>query len=203
MKETKIQFSQPEMELMHNAEIILTKNKVVEKVKCLLEELQSELVTYSRARFLNVFPNPFLITPKISRGENYLGLPYLVLDYPRNFGMEENFAIRTMFWWGKFFSTTLYLSGSYKKAYAAKLEPLYPVLSEKNFYLGVNPDPWVHHFEADNYAPVKETGPEVFSQQLKNLAHLKIASKTSLQDAPGVLKNLLENWKLLANSCLD
>ena len=44
MKGTKIQFSAAEMELICDAEIILTKNKVVEKVKLLLEELQNQMV---------------------------------------------------------------------------------------------------------------------------------------------------------------
>ena len=40
---------------------------------------------------------------KISRGENYRGLPYLILDYPAYFSQKDIFAFRTMFWWGHFF----------------------------------------------------------------------------------------------------
>ena len=33
-------------------------------------------------------------SPKISKGENYKGLPYVMLDYPRCFGKTDIFAIR-------------------------------------------------------------------------------------------------------------
>lgn len=95
MKEAKIQFSPAEMELMCSAEVILTKNKALQKVKELMEEVQEEMLEYSSNFHFDVFQ----VSPKISKGENYLGLPYLVLDYPRNFASDNTFAIRTMFWW--------------------------------------------------------------------------------------------------------
>ena len=63
---------------------------------------------------MNFFCNLAIVqsTPKIAKGENYLQLPYVLLDYPRCFDKENIFAIRTMFWWGNFFSITLHLSGS-------------------------------------------------------------------------------------------
>ena len=54
-------------------------------------------------------------TPKISKGENYKDLPYVMLDYPRCFQKEKTIAIRTFFWWGNFFSINLQLSGEYKE----------------------------------------------------------------------------------------
>jgi hypothetical protein len=85
MNDAKIQFSPAEMELMNNSALILTKNKVLLKVKTMLEGLQEELVhtVYQQPDFSS---HPiFQESPKISKGENYLGLPYLVLDYPRMF----------------------------------------------------------------------------------------------------------------------
>src|SRR5436309_811352 len=101
MKETKIQLSGPEMELMCDAGIIFTKNSVLQKVKALFYDLQSEL-TACRVESDELRRNVFSLSPKISRGENYQGLPYMVLDYPRKFTPENIFAIRTLFWWGNF-----------------------------------------------------------------------------------------------------
>lgn len=60
-----------------------------------------------------------MVTGKISRGENYKGLPYLVLDYPRFTAGNKVFIYRTMFWWGNYFLCLLvtencgyYLSGN-------------------------------------------------------------------------------------------
>ena len=36
---------------------------------------------------------------KYSVGENYRLPPYVVLDYPRQFGKRIRFAFRSMFWW--------------------------------------------------------------------------------------------------------
>ena len=41
--------------------------------------------------------------PRISRGEQYQRLPWVMLDYPRIFGKEDIFAIRTFFLVGKLF----------------------------------------------------------------------------------------------------
>ena len=81
MEVSKIHLSPAEIELMQNGEIILTKNRVLEKMKSLLESVQQNQISY--VQDYNLRNEIFKVSPKISRGENYLGLPYLVLDYPR------------------------------------------------------------------------------------------------------------------------
>ncbi|UYQ93351.1 hypothetical protein MKQ68_25030 [Chitinophaga horti] len=58
---------------------------------------------------------------KISKGERYRDLPYVILDYPRYFKGNNIFAIRTLFWWGRCFSLTLHLSGDEKSRFEKKL----------------------------------------------------------------------------------
>lgn len=199
MEAAKIQFSTAEMELMCNAEVILTKNKVLEKIRNLLEKLQTDLlIQASTHQFYTKLP---IIHPKISKGENYLGLPYLILDYPRQFDPQNIFAIRTMFWWGQFFSTTLHLAGISKTAYKLNVLKFFDVLAANDFYVGINADPWQHHFEADNYKELKLFNKTMFAEQLAQAQHLKIACKTSLSNE--AYEPLLENWKLLFRICLD
>ncbi|HVE61539.1 MAG TPA: hypothetical protein VNA26_06955, partial [Chitinophagaceae bacterium] len=103
MNEAKIHLSPSEMELMCNAEIILTKNKILKKIKILLEHLQEKMMEYGKANKTDLkLNNLFVVNPKISRGENYEGLPYLILDYPRLFDVSHIFTIRSMFWCGNF-----------------------------------------------------------------------------------------------------
>ena len=113
MDRTKIRLSQEEEELVATADWILTKNRVIQKINQLLSNVQT-----SQQQFLQTCTTlekeVLASSPKISKGENYKGLPWLVLDYPRSFNKEEVFAIRTLFWWGNFFSVTLHLSGKYK-----------------------------------------------------------------------------------------
>src|SRR5205085_6252317 len=98
--ETKIQLSDFEKELLNNSEWILTKNNVIKKAQQLLGHVQENVSDYTNAN-AKIFPAEVAaISPKISKGENYLGLPWLMLDYPRYFDKENIFAIRAMFWWG-------------------------------------------------------------------------------------------------------
>ena len=68
----------------------------------------------------------------------------------RSYG-KDIFAIRTMFWWGNFFSITLHLSGIYKTMFAQKIIACYELLKETDFFICVHEEQWQHHFEKDNY----------------------------------------------------
>jgi hypothetical protein len=186
MRGAKIQLSPAEARLVTNAEVILTKNRVVEKTWQLLESVQEQMLQVApilqQAQdrpFSNA--HAFAIPPKISRGENYGGLPYLVLDYPRIFQQHATFAIRSFFWWGHFFSSTVQLSGDYKTAALPKLEAAYPTFS-------------AHHI--DNYQPVSEMEYGDLKKLLHTQPHVKLATKLPVTDWEQADSFLLDNWKL-------
>src|SRR5687768_1003992 len=156
MDGTKIRLSPEEMALITRADWILTKNSVIQKTKQVLAALQTEQQR-SLESCSSLFPEEITnSSPKISKGENYKGLPYLVLDYPRYFTREDAFAIRIFFWWGNFFSGTLHLSGIYKSKYEKKIIESFESLKEKEFSVCINEDQWEHHFEAGNYLPLHQ-----------------------------------------------
>lgn len=194
MEVSKIHLSATEYQLMQNADIILTKNSVLNKMKWMLEQVQEKQMEFVTAFDLNSSPL-FKVSPKISRGENYLGLPWLILDHPRLSGEEGLFFIRTMFWWGRFFSSTLHVSGIHKEKLVGPISGSYKDLKE--YYLGINEDPWAHHFDESNYRPVSSMDEKDFQMQCRKVSHLKIASSlplTEWQDAPAIL---FERWKFL------
>ncbi|MDQ3843352.1 MAG: hypothetical protein M3342_04985 [Bacteroidota bacterium] len=203
MKEAKIQFSMAEAELMGNTEVILTKNSILFKIKTLFEALQNEMTMavqqHSEWRTHPYFEMP----PKISRGENYLGLPYLVLDYPRKFDSMNILAVRTMFWWGHFFSSTLQVAGTYKAELIDKIENAYTSLARRQYYIGINEDPWVHHFEEDNYRKIKELDKDTFLHYCRQYEYLKIAARWPLSDVHFVAEDLFDSWQFLARLCID
>ena len=203
MNEAKIQFSGAEMDLMNNANIILTKNAVLQKIKALLEEMQHGMMQVVAMESKYSGDAIFESSPKISRGENYQGLPYLVLDYPRQFELTDIFVVRTMFWWGNFFSITLQLSGKYKDDCLPKIKDAYNSLVKRNFFVGIGDDPWQHHFEEDNYKLVSEFSEIEFIQQCSQDEHLKIARNFPLWDVHFVAEDLLDNWQFLISICLD
>lgn len=182
---------------MLNAEIILTKNRVLAKMKMLLEkvqDLQTDLVTKNH---LNI--EIFKTSPKISRGENYLGLPYLMLDYPRQSSEKNFFFIRTMFWWGNFFSCTLHIAKDSKEIFKKRIISSYSEL--KNFYIATSDDQWVHQLTEKDYKRIGLVTEEQFAAVSESFDHIKIAGKHSLAEWEMAPVKLLENWKLFLSVC--
>jgi hypothetical protein len=181
MDKAKIRLSEKEAELVANADWILTKNQIMQKARYLLEDLQSRQTELLQSSSPLLPAEVLSISPKVSRGENYQGLPYLVLDQPRYFGQNDQFAIRTMFWWGNFFSITLHLSGRYKKMFEGKLIANLDELKKHSFFIGVNEHPWEHHFEASNYLPLLEATGVEFTATVSGKDFIKIAKRVSLK----------------------
>ena len=199
---TKIRLSPEEEALVATADWILTKNNVLQKIKQLLLILQSGQQDLLLP--LNSLPEEVLkSSPKISRGENYKGLPWLVLDYPRYFNKDDVFAIRTLFWWGNFFSITLHLSGNYKAKYETKIIDSFESLQQEDFSVCINEDQWEHHFETNNYIPVHDLSESQYSEIIVKRSFIKLAKKIPLEQWNDVEKKLLDIFGQLINSLKD
>src|ERR1700748_624599 len=142
MNGAKIQLSSTELELVTDTRWILTKNSIIER---LVEGLAALSESYRPIWEGAVLPGgPYPTSPKVSRGENYKGLPWIVLDYPRIFGREDVLAVRTLFWWGHYFSVTLHLRESHKDALLPSLRARLPLLADAGFHICVSEDEWRH-----------------------------------------------------------
>lgn len=203
MSGPKVQFSPSELRLLMNTDFILTKNKLLHSIKNMFEYLQSEMQNTVEIKRAYYGHEVFSIGGKVSRGENYMGLPYLVLDYPRQFDSISVFAIRTFFWWGNFFSSTLQLAGQYKEDYLPAITHNYAALARRDYYIGVGEDPWVHHFEEDNYKKISSLSEDEFIDTCHGFEHLKIAAQWPVQDVQFVTEDLMESWQFLVKLCLS
>ena len=105
-------FTPKELQYIHDTDFLLTKAAVSEKVRSLLNQTHDALRQYVAAEHLSFPEGVQARAGKMARGENYHHLPYQILDYPRKFTREDVFALRTMFWWGHFFSVTFQLGGT-------------------------------------------------------------------------------------------
>ncbi len=192
MDSTKIRLSPEEEALVIRPDWILTKNNVIQKTQKLFSSLQAG-EQKAMGTYIDLVP-PEIIdsTAKISRGENYRGLPYLVLDYPKYFSKEDVFAIRMLFWWGNFFSATLHLSGSYKKEYQNKIIQSIDLLKNNDFFICVNQTPWEYHFEPDNYLPINEMKADQFRNRVNENAFIKLSGKISIEQWNDAEKKLFE-----------
>ncbi len=191
--ETKIHLSKLETELVQNREWILTKHVIINKVYQLFGEL---LITYketSRQQTHSIVDFYKHSGGKISKGENYQGLPYVILDYPASFIKENIFAIRTFFWWGNFFSISLHLSGR-KILVERDFSKIFSFLNENNFYICINENEWQHNFEPDNYIRISDLSQNSLKEIFKK-DFFKISKKLELNkwdEAPEFLKGSFE-----------
>jgi hypothetical protein len=180
MNGAKIRLSALEMELVQNSNWILTKRAIIEKVYELFGQLANEYTSAVTAH-KSFFPAGVIaVAPKISKGENYHGLPYVMLDYPRYFDKENVFAIRTFFWWGNFFSSTLHLKGKYKTAFEKNIVANYDLLIKHNYSLCISNDEWDFRFTENNYQPVASLNKNDREKIIVTSEFIKLSAKMPL-----------------------
>ena len=179
---TKVTLSAGELALVTDHEIILTKRAVIGKTSALF----SSMIPCINETFKDVILSDKILcaaVPKISKGENYKGLPYVIMDHPATFKKENIFAVRTMFLWGHFFSITLHLSGYYKTYLEQNIYK--NVQFEKDIFIAAGEEEWEHHFAEDNFTESANLSP-VKLAEIKQRNFLKIA-----------LKYELHNWNIM------
>jgi len=182
MQVSKIQFSQEELNLAENAEWILTKNGIIGKIMSVFGILADEYRKILEDKMALLPAEAFSFSPKISRGEQYQGLPYVMLDYPRVFSKEDVFAMRSFFWWGNYMSLTLHVKGKYKNFFWEKISKGMQLFSEENFSVAISNDEWRHDFEIENYTRVK--GAELFFEEImKQKEFIKLAKRWPITQA--------------------
>jgi hypothetical protein len=176
MDAAKIRLSPDELLLVQDAEILLTKNKIISSAYHLFGELSEQLRIMIQDEAKGLPAEMLINSPKISRGENYHGLPYVMLDYPRYFGKNGTCAIRTMMWWGNFFSTTLHISGEFMPYAFRVMSKCFNDLAAKSFYISIGADQWDHRFMEENYSPIKNFTLAELKEKLMTVDFCKIAA---------------------------
>lgn len=151
-----------ELNILQDKSFLTAKNDLSQKIISYLADIERALEESVNESGYDFPQGTFLKAGKISKGEQYLKLPYFVLDFPRLFTQKEVFAFRTMLWWGHEFSCTLHLQGEVLNREKSKL--LTRLYDQPDLYFCVHPHPWEYHFEPDNYIKLKD----LTAQQLEN-----------------------------------
>ncbi|MGB3180806.1 MAG: hypothetical protein WBB45_05420 [Cyclobacteriaceae bacterium] len=184
-----------ERQVLADYEFLLAKNRVMEKARLLLENTGRLLTGYLQHGAPDLPAGVSWQACKVSRGENYRGLPYLVLDCPRAFDKEDIFTYRTMLWWGHEFSTTLHLQGTYLDLYRKRLSSSLADLSD--YYVGCGDSPWEYHFGKTNYQPVN-TSDNTFLKTVSEGSFLKLSRRWALSEWENMPGHTLDTWKSLS-----
>lgn len=180
MNEAKITLSADELAIAKNADWLLTKNAIIEKTYHLFGLMSETLKEYETNLAFSALPELFLASPKIARGENYRGLPYVMLDYPRRFGREDIFAVRTMFWWGNFFSVTLHLKGKYQKHFLPVLQKNIDRLAAIGFMAAMDEDEWRHDLSPEHYKKLSDLDALARTRILEEKDYCKLTASLPL-----------------------
>lgn len=200
--QTKIQLLPSEMELVSSPDIILTKNAILQKVKSFLEEIQSQQINILKTYADKLPPGILKVSPKISRGENYKGLPWMVLDNPRHFEHNNIFAIRTMFWWGNFFSITLHVSGRYKMLVQEKILQKDLAAINKDYLIYTGNDEWEHRIEPGAHISLQTMNKKDFDVAVLNQKFLKIAIRFPIAPLSTIENELIAGFKDVIKLCI-
>lgn len=199
-KDTNFSLNADEIALLSDASFFIKKKLVTERVIELFGGLETEFDLIRQQHQIDLPDALQKKRGKISRGENYLGLPYVILDCPALFEKNGIIAFRTLLWWGKSFSFTFHLSGIYLEQYLDRFYPALPLL-DRQLKVCINTGQWVHHQEADNYIPIttflqsKNNNPEFFRER----GFLKLTQMITLDQHP----ILMESGKHFMNEILN
>lgn len=177
MLNANLRLSSEERQLLLDEGFILTKRSILEKTEKLFGELSEVFRQQVLAQKMN--DADFMqLTPKLARGENYHGLPWIMMDYPRLFKKTDTCAIRCFFWWGHYCSITLHLSGYYKDKYQGRIFDFLQDAKENEWVFSVAKDPWQHVISTEHY----HVGEQVhsFAHEWRTSPYLKIAKKIPL-----------------------
>ncbi|PUZ27952.1 hypothetical protein DCC81_00220 [Chitinophaga parva] len=156
-----------ERALVFNTDWLRMKHGIMDKVMHLLGQVQDAITILPAWQQWPEAAPVRSLGAKISKGERYKDLPYVILDYPRLFSREDIFALRTMFWWGHDFTATLHLAGHSLARYRARLESARPALEAAGAQLYIlEEDPWHHEIGAGIYQPLSAVAQTGWEQAL-------------------------------------
>lgn len=183
-------FTKNEIEVLNNTDFFCTKKVILNKVWNALEDckikIQKEFELIIELK--NKYPilNEIDINRgKISKGENYKDLPYLVLDFPALFNKKNIFTFRTFFWWGNFWSFTFHIQGDFLNAFKNKIITNYEELVLLDLNICINKTPWEYSKSKENYIDLNK----ISKSEIENLQFIKLTKFYPINDIKSIPKN--------------
>ena len=191
MQNSSFKLTNKEFELILDKKYPLLKKNAIDKIQHHLHGIGEELS-------LNILITNLLHSNsyKISKGENYMHLPYLVLDLPKIEGNNFPILCRTMFWWGKYFSLNVLIR---KDAYdMATFEKKLRNNNPPGIYILLNDKLWQQDLDSNDYKKITDWSEKI---NIKG-AYLKLSIKHSIADMETLSEKATYYYSLIL-SCLQ
>lgn len=187
-------FDNAELKLLFSADTMRIKRSATEKMELLLQQCSRQIGDNIGKTNPGWHRAIHWQSPKISKGENYKGLPYLVLDHPRYYRRPDIFSFRILFWWGRYFCCSLHLGGKFLEVNRPRLIANQNRLRDGRVHLGIGDNPWEYVFSDSHYKPLDRVSSDEFERRIMEMDHLKVSIKWPLDrwhdlpaKAPGML----------------
>lgn len=173
--------TEKELSYLADTDFLLTKRKIQRRINQLLVQTEERLKHAIQRQELTVPDHVRSQAGKISKGENYRGLPYQVLDFPRLFSRADVFAFRTMCWWGNHYSATWHLQGNSWQQLRPRLAEAQQVLRAQHVQICVHATPWEYHRQEDNFLAVETFSEASLRDHFRQMPFMKIAKFLPLE----------------------
>lgn len=180
--EYELSLSDKEIMMIEDTDFLISKVNIISEIENSLKKTEDRLHEVIEKQNFSFLAKLKIKSAKISKGENYRLLPFVILDFPSVFESKNIFAFRTMFWWGNFFSATLHLQGEHLEFYRTRLISNFDMLLHQNIYICVGETPWEYHFGKDNYVQLSIQHKELIEKS----AFVKLSKKIPLEQIESI-----------------
>lgn len=182
-------FSDEEIHLMSNQDIMLAKRQIMSKMADRFAQIESNF--RQQIEGIDLPSGTLLKAGKISRGENYKGQPYMVLDYPRLFTANDVLNVRLLFWWGHYFTLSLHLAGQYWEQQKPKFTNRMNLPLRPGVRFQVTGSVWENDINAADFHYISDMDTPFHQTQIMQSSFIKIVDYLPLD---GTLK--LESFSI-------
>lgn len=173
MKAESFDLTAKELSFITDKEFLKTKNAIIERVVVLFAGLEKSLREHFHSGEITI-PLSFIPKPgKISKGDKYKGLPYVVMDFPAVLTQVNIFAFRSLFWWGNYFSNQFILKGKYFEEYRSGLIKGWELMSKENVYIDLSSDPWNHDISMQSIITIRSLSNDKYIELINNRPFIK------------------------------
>jgi len=179
---SKLMLSDDELFFLQQTQPFALKAAITEKVYSFLAETKAGIAHINEQNKF-IFPEGTdTVSGKISKGENYKGLPYYVLDFPKLFSSENIFSFRIMLWWGNYWSVHIHLSGKSWQQYQTAIRQNISKIADRDFYLNIAEDEWTYEMNESNYLPITQNNIQEVRERLNTQRYLRLSAKTTFSN---------------------
>jgi hypothetical protein len=178
MRKSTNKLTKHELNFARDKTYPLVKHDIVQKINNQFQELGQKLVQQLSGHEL-----VSIAEFKITRGENFQLMPYMVLDFPKINGKEFSITCRTLFWWGHYFSCNLVIQTRLLdvEQTASSLVKMKKVRILRGENL------WEHDIKNADYVKIHTLTQQEIIQLLEEQTYLKLAVGIDIEKAETLL----------------